>query len=212
MHPFILFWISLLTVVPPSLSTNVSLCRWFISGYKQDAVTCSSPDSMSVKSETGFMAETTDSITSISCQCGFKCTVLGSAPGFVLNLFVVTIFDATTYRVPQWVVHSVTKVCTLIMSLFFFQLCTNAPIILWAIPITWLIQSSFIELVIAKCKLWPKQLRPFQPKISTAAVTLLPLSVVIYANLFSGKLHDSSMLHRATEIFTPVWSYGKKYV
>ena len=34
---------------------------------------------MSVKSETGFRAETTDSITFVSCQRGFKCIVLGLA-------------------------------------------------------------------------------------------------------------------------------------
>ena len=67
-----------------------------------------------------------------------------------------------------------------------------------------------MELVIAKCKLCPKQLRPFQPKISTAAVTLLPLSVVIHANLFSGKPRDSNILQRASEILTAVWSCGKK--
>ena len=36
-----------------------------------------------------------------------------------------------------------------------------------------------IEFVIAECKLWPKQVKLFHFKISSATITLLPLSVVM---------------------------------
>ena len=36
-----------------------------------------------------------------------------------------------------------------------------------------------MEFVIAECKLWPKQVKLFHFKISSATITLLPLSVVM---------------------------------
>ena len=45
---------------------------------------------------------------------------------------------------------------------------------------TWVIQSSSsMEFVIAKYKLWPKQVRLFHFKISSVTMALLPLSVVM---------------------------------
>ena len=36
-----------------------------------------------------------------------------------------------------------------------------------------------MEFVIAKCKLWPKQVGPFHFKLSSGVIALLPLSVVM---------------------------------
>ena len=46
------------------------------------------PDRMAVKSEMGFMVETTDSVTSVFCQRGFKCVVWDQLPGSELKLFL----------------------------------------------------------------------------------------------------------------------------
>jgi len=76
MYSFIL---SLLRVVSHSLSTGASPRRWFNNGFRQDAFTYSPTDRISVKSETGFRAETIDFITSVSFHHGFNCVVFGSS-------------------------------------------------------------------------------------------------------------------------------------
>ena len=88
------------------------------------------PDRMAVKSEMGFMVETTDSVTSVFCQCGFKCVVWDQLPGSELKLFLAPLIVRHFIVCPQQIVHSVTRelrgrsisVCTLIKSRFFFLL------------------------------------------------------------------------------------------
>ena len=60
-----LLFISLVSVVSPEESANTSvLSIW--TAHTADSVTCSSPDSMSVKLASGPMAACTDSSTSMS--------------------------------------------------------------------------------------------------------------------------------------------------
>ena len=81
----------------PSFSTNSSLCRWFNSGFR-----CSYtffPDRTSVKSETGFRAKTTDSITVPLYLASMALSVLfeDQLPEFVLKLFLAPISNPAFY-------------------------------------------------------------------------------------------------------------------